>query len=227
MTNHTKQTLIEPIGILVEGESDKNFLSKICSLPEVSLKDVQIEKITPRGGKTGFFGKENFYEITQIERWIDKNRCPKKIILICDAYFKENGKSHDGFKKTKSTLQPIISKLCKKYKNVKFDIFIFPNNKDDGNLDSLFLQCATKKIKEKFCCIDGDEKKKTVGYLECVGVEPSVNKIDKLRAELLLSAIGLKDGIKNVGDAAKANGYWDFKHNALEELKKFLLKLKN
>jgi hypothetical protein len=72
-------------------------------------------------------------------------------------------------------LNPVISKLKKEFKNREIDFFILPDNKNDGNLDSLFLQCATKKITEKSSCVDD--------YLKCLGAKPSINKKDKVDAD--------------------------------------------
>lgn len=208
------------IGIIVEGESDKKFIFEICKKVGLDEARFQIEKISPRGGKTDFFGKEFEFTIKNIKNLIDKtSENPKKILLICDADFKENKKSYDGFQKTKNTLNPVISKLKKEFKNRKIDFFILPDNKNDGNLDSLFLQCATKKITEKSSCVDD--------YLKCLGVKPLINKKDKLRSQLLISAIGIQKGFKNIGDVAdKKHGYWNLDHQSLEPLKKFLEKFK-
>jgi hypothetical protein len=206
------------IGIIVEGESDKKFTFEICKKVGLDETRFQIEKISPRGGKTDFFGKEHEFTIKNIKNLIDKtSENPKKILLICDADFKENKKSYDGFQKTKNTLNPLISKLKKEFKNREIDFFILPDNKNDGNLDSLFLQCATKKITEKSSCVDD--------YLKCLGAKPSINKKDKLRSQLLISAIGIQKGFNNVGVVADEKaGYWNLDHKALEPLKKFLKK---
>lgn len=208
------------IGIIVEGESDKKFIFEICKKIGLSETKFQIEKISPRGGKTDFFGKEFEFTTKNIKNLIDKtSENPKKILLICDADFKENKKSYDGFQKTKNTLNPVISKLKKEFKNREIDFFILPDNKNDGNLDSLFLQCATKKITEKSSCVDD--------YLKCLGENPSINKKDKLRSQLLISAIGNQKSFNNVGDVAdEKDGYWNFDHKHLEPLKKFLKKFK-
>ena len=208
------------IGIIVEGESDKKFIFEICKKVGLDEARFQIEKISPRGGKTDFFGKEFEFTTKNIKNLIDKtSENPKKILLICDADFEENKKSYDGFQKTKNTLNPVISKLKNQFKNREIDFFILPDNKNDGNLDSLFLQCATKKITEKSSCVDD--------YLKCLGVKPLINKKDKLRSQLLISAIGIQKGFKNIGDVAdKKHDYWNLDHKSLEPLKKFLKKFK-
>lgn len=230
MKSNKTKNLLEPLGIIVEGESDKKFITALCK--HLGIENFQVEKISERGGKTDFFGKEWSFTTANIERLIAKEKInPKTIILICDADFKENGKSHDGYKKTKSTLQPIVSKLQKEYKNRTIDFFIIPNDEDDGNLDSLFLQSATSSIKRNLRCLDRENS-----YLECLGIDPSINKKDKLKARLLVSAIGWQKELSNVGDAAEVGGYWDFgrkenfekePNHPLNSLKEFLLKFKN
>ena len=84
-------------------------------------------------------------------------------------------------------------------------------------MDSLFLQCATKKITEKSSCVDD--------YLKCLGAKTSINKKDKLRSQLLISAIGIQKGFTKVGDVVdKKHDYWNLDHKSLEPLKKFLKK---
>ena len=222
----SEQNIFEKeIGIIVEGESDKKFIFEICKKVGLDETKFQIEKISTRGGKTDFFGKEHEFTIKNIKNLIDKtSENPKKILLICDADFKENKKSYDGFQKTKNTLNPVISKLEKEFKNRKIDFFILPNNKNDGNLDSLFLQCATKRITEKSSCVDSYLKCLEKNFLENL----SINKKDKLYSQLLISAIGIKENFKNVGDVAdEKDGYWNFNCESLEPLKKFLLDFAN
>ena len=70
MKNDKPNNFLKPLGIIVEGDSDKKFFSKICEHKDVALKNFQIEQVSPRGGKTGFFGKDFFYDTTNIERLI-------------------------------------------------------------------------------------------------------------------------------------------------------------
>jgi hypothetical protein len=221
-----QKSLKKEIGIIVEGESDKKLIFEICKKVGLDEARFQIEKISPRGGKTDFFGKEFEFNVKNIKNLINPPIAEnlKKILLICDADFKENGKSHDGFQKTKNTLNPLISKLKKEFKNIEIDFFILPNNKNDCNLDSLFLQCATKRITEKSNCVDSYLKCLEKNFLENL----SINKKDKLYSQLLISAIGIKENFKNVGDVAdEKDGYWNFDCESLEPLKKFLLDFAN
>ncbi len=206
------------IGIVVEGENDREFIFRLCE--KLGLANFEVKKVSGRGGKTDFFGKQNNFNIDKISALVDKtSENPKNLLLICDADFTENKKSYDGFQNTKSTLQPIVSRLKKKFKNKEISFFILPNNKDDGNLDSLFLECANSKVTKKLNCVDD--------YLKCLGEKPSINKKDKLYAQLLISATGHQKDYKNVGDVADEKaGYWNFDHKSLDPLKKFLNKIK-
>ena len=142
---------------------------------------------------------------------------PTNVLFICDADFQESNEEYTGFAKTQAALKKLIQSpnIKQKYPETKFDFFILPNNQDDGNLDTLFMRCAVKKITEKIEC--------AANYLKCLCEEPTVNKRDKLLAQLLILGIGQKNNLKNVGEVADRKiGYWDFSHKSLDPLKKFL-----
>ncbi len=207
-TKITKKTLI-----IVEGESDKKFFTELCAHSSVELEDFQIEKISVRGGKAEFF------DTKKINAFFDKvSNNPQNVLLFCDADYAQSEEKYSGFNKTRSSLNVVRTKLRKKSgRNVEF--FILPNHRDDGNLESLFLQCATSEVTKKVGCVES--------YLKCLGQEPSINKIEKLRAQLLIS--GMKHKIADVGDVVGKNGYWNLnikKDDPLLALKEFLKKFK-
>lgn len=201
-------------------------IKKLESLLAKFLKNFKVEKITNRGGK-------NEFSVVAIKTLLNKfveedpnKKSPDNVLLICDADFVESNETLSGFAKTESFLQKMIEDLKKdesflsRYKNVKFSFFILPNHKDDGNLDSLFLDCAASEIIGKIECVDR--------YLhDCLEQKPAINKLDKLRSQLLIS--GFKHKITDIGDVFGKNGYWNLnikKDDPLLALKEFLKKFK-
>ncbi len=218
--------------IIVEGSSDKKFF-KALLVKEDLINKFAVEKITEGGGKTEFKFNNIKALLNQFANKDPNQNFPDNVLLICDADFEKTRKPLCGFKENKTFLDNLVTNFNnlvedesskekkRKYPNTDFHFFILPNNKDDGNLESLFLQCATKKITEKSSCVDG--------YLECLDENflksLSINKADKLRSQLLVLAIGIQKGFGDVGDVADEKaGYWNLDHKALEPLKKFLKK---
>lgn len=212
--------MTKKILIVVEGGDDKSFFKAFPSI-DITSGNFEIVAIKePRGGKSNFFNiKEIEARINASFKGNDFEGMPTNVLFICDADFKESGETYSGFTKTQDSLKNLIKNpdIKAKYPKTKFDFFILPNNKDDGNLDTLFMRCAAKKITKKTECAEN--------YLKCLGEEPSSNKQDKLLAQLLILGIGHKNDLKNVGEVADQKiGYWDFSHKSLTPLKNFLKK---
>jgi hypothetical protein len=206
--------------IVVEGSDDKRFFKSLLSI-DIASGNFDIAEIKePRGGKSNFFNIKDIEVIINASfKGNDFEGMPSNVLFICDADFGESGEKYSGFTETQTYLKDLIenSDIKTKYPKTKFDFFILPNNKDDGNLDTLFMRCAAEKITKKTECAKN--------YLKCLGEEPSSNKQDKLLAQLLILGIGHKKGLKNVGEVADQKiGYWDFSHKSITPLKNFLKK---
>ncbi len=146
----SKKTLI-----YTEGKSDKYFLSWCLDIWEYQVYfDIFFVE-----GKDKLFSDE-FYE--KIEN-ILKNNDPryKQVCVIFDADIKkENQESDAGFD---NKLKHIREKFKEKFKEKKSDfpkeqIFLFPNNQDNGDLETLLLEIA--KHKEIIQCFKR--------YLKCI-----------------------------------------------------------
>ncbi len=173
----SKKTLI-----YTEGQSDKYFLSWCLDVWKYQAHF----DIFPLGGKDKLFSDE-FYE--KIEN-ILKNNDPryKQVCVIFDADIKkENQESDAGFD---NKLKHIREKFKEKSKEKEIDfpkepIFLFPNNQNDGDLETLllkiakhdeFLKCFEKyleciKSKEHYEPIKNIRKSKWYAYLEALGLE--------------------------------------------------------
>ncbi|GAA7346537.1 hypothetical protein MLS212_01780 [Helicobacter pylori] len=137
--------------------------------------------------------------------------------IIFDADKKESQESDAGFD---NKLEHICEKL--KEKGIDFpreQIFLFPNNQDDGDLETLLLKIAKhdKLIKcfEKYLkCIE----------CKCIGIKEHCKPIKKIRKNMLyayLEALGLEDLYtkKNIFDNIEGKVKNEYKED-YERLKK-------
>jgi len=97
--------------------------------------------------------------------------------------------------------------------NLKISIMILPSFDRKGNLEELFIDSekdspAIECVNQYFKCLE--EKKLPL---------PCDNRIAKARVHVFLASKEEPD--KRPGEAALA-GYWNFKHRAFDEIKKFI-----
>ncbi len=117
--------------IFVEGPSDKVFLEAyLYFLEDIPIKNFKVKDVT---------GKDNLSKrLLEIEKY-------DKTLIIFDT-----DKDYESNKKE------ILSKTQQKI--TEEQIFLFPNNQDDGDLETLLLEIA--KHDEFLKCFEG--------YLECI-----------------------------------------------------------
>ncbi|WP_000039501.1 DUF3226 domain-containing protein [Helicobacter pylori] len=155
----SKKTLI-----YTEGESDKNFLSWCLDVWEYQahFDIIHVE------GKDKLFSDEFYEKIEDI--LTNNNPRYKQVCIIFDADIKEENQESDaGFD---DKLKHIYEKF--KEKGIDFleeQIFLFPNNQDDGDLETLLLKIA--KHDEFLKCFEG--------YLECIKSKKHYKPIKKIR----------------------------------------------
>lgn len=187
------------IKILVEGASDKDFL---LLLLKFMGKDRYVD-IYDCEGKDGIVNvKENLKDNLDAANTRDCSR----ILIIFDA---------------DNSIETAINNIEKQLKDLNFfneniRIFLLPNNKDKGNLETLLEKIAKyQKILKCFDC-----------YKECI--ENKQNVIPNLKTPNKKSkwfaykeAFGYKNGIKKENfDISK---YIDFNADYIKELKEFLI----
>ncbi len=150
--------------IFVEGPSDKVFLEAyLYFLEDIPIKNFKVKDVT---------GKDNLSKrLLEIEKY-------DKTLIIFDA-----DKDYESNKKE------ILSKTQQKI--TEEQIFLFPNNQDDGDLETLLLEIAKHdeflkcfegyleciKSKEHYKPIKNISKSKWYAYLEVFGLE-NLTKID-------------------------------------------------
>ncbi|WQY27454.1 hypothetical protein KVK69_01895 [Helicobacter pylori] len=205
--------------IYTEGKSDRNFLGRYLNF----LKCEDRFDIFDIEGKDKLILGE-FPEI--IEKILkNKHQTYKQVCIIFDADKKESQESDAGFD---NKLEHICEKL--KEKGIDFpreQIFLFPNNQDDGDLEDLLLKIA--KHKEFINCFES--------YLDCIKKKEHYKPIKNIRKNMLyayLEALGLEDLYtkKNIFDIeGKVKNECKEKYEKLKEVidfdSKSLVPLKN
>ncbi|QQW81850.1 DUF3226 domain-containing protein [Helicobacter pylori] len=170
----SKKTLI-----YTEGKSDKNFLSWYLDVwkNEDHFDIIHVE------GKDKLFSDEFCERIKNILK--NKNQEYRRVCIIFDADIKKENKESDaGFD---NKLKYIREKF--KEKGIDFpkeQIFLFPNNQDDGDLETLLLEIA--KHDEFLKCFEG--------YLECIKSKKHYEPIKNIRKNMLyayLEVLGLEN----------------------------------
>ncbi|WQT21408.1 hypothetical protein E5A86_04730 [Helicobacter pylori] len=189
-----------------EGKSDKNFLSWCLDVWEYQahFDIIHVE------GKDQLFSDGLCKNIKSILN--NEDHRYKQVCIIFDADIKEESQESDaGFD---NKLKHIREKF--KEKGIDFpkeQIFLFPNNQDDGDLETLLLKIA--KHDEFLKCFEG--------YLECIKSKEHYKPIKNIRKNMLyayLEALGLEN-------LTKTNiGVFDDKGKIKEEHKEEYEKLK-
>ncbi|UOS64643.1 hypothetical protein MPG70_05180 [Helicobacter pylori] len=164
--------------IYTEGKSDRNFLGWYLNF--LKCKD-RFDIFDIEGKDKLILGE--FPEI--IEKILkNKHQTYKQVCIIFDADKKESQEIDAGFDNK-------LKHICKELKEKGIDfsreqIFLFPNNQDDGDLEDLLLEIA--KHKEFINCFES--------YLDCIKKKEHYKPIKNIRKNMLyayLEALGLED----------------------------------
>lgn len=187
--------------IFVEGPSDKVFLEVYLYF----LEDIPIKNFNVRSTN----GKDKLPKLSlEIEQYA-------KTLIIFDA-----DKDYESNKKE------ILSKTQQKI--TEEQIFLFPNNQDDGDLETLLLEIA--KHDDFLKCFEG--------YLECIKSKEHYKPIKNIRKSkwyAYLEALGLenltKTNIDVFDDKGKIRKEYKEEYERLKEVidfnSKSLIPLKN
>ncbi|WQY37115.1 hypothetical protein KVL01_01890 [Helicobacter pylori] len=232
----SKKTLI-----YTEGKSDKNFLSWCLDVwkNEDHFDQAHFDIIYVEG-KDKLFSDEFCKRIENILK--NKNQEYRQVCIIFDADKKESQESDADFDNK-------LKHICEKFKEkgINFpreQIFLFPNNQDDGDLETLLLEIANHKEfincfesyldcikkKEHYKPIKNIRKSKWYAYLEALGLEKFFKytwdtKKKNIKKKLIIDdkdgdGIEIKDQYKE--DYRKLKEVIDFNSSSLVPLKKFL-----
>ncbi|WP_231223355.1 DUF3226 domain-containing protein [Helicobacter pylori] len=137
--------------IFVEGPSDKVFLEVyLYFLEDIPIKNFKVQNIK---------GKDNLSQrLLEIEKY-------DKTLIIFDA--------DKDYESNKKEILKVVSKT--KQTISEEQIFLFPNNQDDGDLETLLLEIA--KHDEFLKCFEG--------YLECIKSKEHYKPIRNIRKNML------------------------------------------
>lgn len=180
------------IYIFVEGKSDREFLSQYLKFLNIDVEEQK--NIVICGGKDRLKEKKD-----EIKKILNQG---SKVAIIFDA--------DNDYKKS---LENIKNQICSEN---DISIFLLPNNKDTGNLETLIEKIATKKeIIHCFNC-----------YLECIKKHVSNLNLKNLKKSTIyayLEAIGEKNkaGSYDKIDFENLN-FFDLECEYLKPLKEFL-----
>ncbi|EMG92722.1 hypothetical protein HMPREF1400_01368 [Helicobacter pylori GAM119Bi] len=152
--------------IFVEGPSDKVFLEVyLYFLEDLPIKNFKVKDVK---------GKDNLSKrLLEIEKY-------DKTLIIFDADIKKESQESDaGFD---NKLKHIHEKFQEKGIDFpKEQIFLFPNNQDDGDLETLLFKIA--KHDEFLKCFEG--------YLECIKSKEPYKPIKDIRKNMLYAYLEL------------------------------------
>ncbi|MFT2606924.1 DUF3226 domain-containing protein [Helicobacter pylori] len=169
--------------IYTEGKSDRNFLGWYLNFLKCQDHfDRDHFDIIYVEGKNKLFSDEFCKRIENILK--NKNQEYKQVCIIFDADKKESQERDAGFD---NKLKYIREEF--KEKGIDFpkeQIFLFPNNQDDGDLETLLLEIA--KHDEFLKCFEG--------YLECIKSKEHYKPIKNIRKSkwyAYLEALGLEN----------------------------------
>ncbi|WP_231179395.1 DUF3226 domain-containing protein [Helicobacter pylori] len=210
----SKKTLI-----YTEGKSDRNFLGWYLNF----LKCKDHFDIFDIEGKDKLILGDFLEKIDKILK--NGHQTYKQVCIIFDADKKESQESDVGFDNK-------LKHICKELKEKGIDfpreqIFLFPNNQDDGDLEDLLLKIA--KHEEFINCFES--------YLDCIKKKEHYKPIKNIRKSkwyAYLEAFGLEDLYtkKNIFDTeGKVKDQYKGDYEKLQEVigfdSKSLVPLKN
>lgn len=172
--------------ILVEGHNDKDFLELYCKYLNI---DVRIDIMD---GKNNLINKPNLI------------RNDEKHLIIFDA--------DDDYNNSKANIENQISQMNIPKEN--YNIFLLPNDKDSGNLETLIEKIAL--YKDVLNCFEGYKKCITRLGNDKIKLPPKKSKVFAY-----IQSFGFKNTIK--AKEFDLSPYVNFKDKYLEPLKDFLL----
>lgn len=190
--------------IIVEGYTDEDFIKLYFGFLISNDKSLSNIKIANKNFKKTE-GKDNIKSVEpDITTALEKD---ERVLIIFDA---DNNKEE-----SLKSIHKQLDSLNVSWKN-QCEIFLMPNNQDNGNLETLLEKIAKEKCILK--CFDS--------YTECITKLQNKNpKIrlpaKKSKAFAYLSSFGFKNGDKGF----KLNEYvLDLQNSYLDKLKNFLIK---
>ncbi len=202
--------------IVCEGKDEINFLTAF-------LKNI---------------GSLDGYQVWDISG-VDSLKNKLKVIKSLPNYDKLNTlllilDSDDNFDSRLQSVKDILKSLDLPYpdsagsyktgENIKVGVFLMPGNLENGMLEDLCLKTVTEHpamscLEAYMACLETNLAKKNLDEPKDPKKYYFPKNVSKAKALAFLAA--LHEPFNSVGIAA-LNGYWDFDHASLDDLKRFL-----
>lgn len=209
--------------ILTEGKADVVFLRDFIK-HLLNSKKIQVEKIKREQKRIDYHIKLNdlsilIYEsggykvLKKLKKTIESKMIDGyKIIVIQDA---DNPSKEDGGIENRTN----YFNRMKKELNIDFEFFLFPNNKDDGDLEVLLKKIVNKeKYNNTLECYKE--------WSDCLSVFAEREHCEELLQDknLIYNYFRTYFGMDNAKEENRVfvSEYWDFESEELEHLRVFL-----
>lgn len=196
--------------IFVEGDADKRFISQLL---EVIFKvPVDKDSIVKTSGWNNLTSPKTKETYLNLMRMVSANGGINLVIFDAD----------DDFDKRKEELL-----LWKEHQNVAFELFLFPNNNDTGELEDLLEQIIYKENQPVMDCWSDYEKALAEIKLpwkqgESLTIPAKKTKIYAYLEVLLGTSKSQKEKIKEPNREYTNKNHWNLDADALNELINFL-----
>jgi len=189
------------IKLFVEGVADRKFLKDVISrFFEKKLEDSDFEKL---GGYTG---------IDELPETFQANKDGRNLLFLDADYTTTNG----GFERR---LRETIAKKVEL--NIDFELFLFPNHRDDGDLEVLLERIINPAHQDIFDCwadYEGCLSARARGYT----VPGRKTKIYGYMEALHGTSKSQKEKAKEQNRDYFNTAHWDLNNQALAPLVEFL-----
>lgn len=196
--------------IFVEGDADKRFIAQL--LESIFNENIPSGNIIPTHGYTNLIAvdKERTF-INEMQRTTDDGGIN---LVIFDA--------DDDCKIRRTELLD-----WKRRTQTNFELFLFPNNKDEGELENLLEQIINPENKQIMECWDNYEQSLKEIHLPWRNGIPLTIPAKKTRIYAYLEALlgtsrSEKEKIKEKNRDYQNKKHWNLNAEALSELTKFL-----
>lgn len=178
--------------VFVEGPADKKFIQDFIRVHFQKVLEIDTD-IKGFGGKDKWAETEGFFR--------KSTAAGKANLLIFDSDNDPQNRRQELIKK-------------KKELGIDFELFLFPNNSDPGDLESILEQIAGRPSKAIFDCFEN--------YKSCIDhIDRSYTKPDRKTKIYAYSEILTGSGNEKDRDYT-VNEIWDLNHKSLLPLIDFL-----
>ena len=181
----------KPVVVAVEGIDDRLLLDYLCH--NWVLSNIQFISLSET---------PSFDNVSAIINMPGFHQTVKAFGIIRDA--------DERYQSAKDSVEDILRRLALP---IKTSYFIFPDNKNNGMLETLLMQVSSTDV-DRTQCVDG--------FITCLtnkSIRIPNHRKDKAKIYAYLSAFD--EPGKRIGEAA-SGGYWDHTNKVFNNLKQFL-----